>query len=153
MKKVLLFLSLMFTIFVTNAQIISGDVGFAANATPSFRFGPVINMQYHLKGGNYVGMGTIFDGARQRETYVARFGTNLNKRWYFNSGVGFVNDWTNANQNGGTHKTYRTYVVGVDYVFKKTSPDYPANFYTGFDFTDEIIYVKLGIKFGHEKRK
>lgn len=134
-----------------NAQIISADVGMAANATPQFSFGPVLYTQYHLKGGNYVGLGYLTDNARQKETYITRFGTNLNRRWYFNSGIGFVNDWSVVHSNG-THRTYRTYIIGVDYIFKKVEPSSPFNFFTGFDFTDEIMYLKAGFKFGHEKR-
>lgn len=152
MKKLIVSLALVISTVIGYSQVISGDVGMAANATPEFSFGPVLNVQYHLKGGNYVGLGYLPDIRREKETYIARFGTNLNRRWYFNSGVGFVNDWSVVRPNG-THKTYRTYVVGVDYVFKKIEPNSPFNFFTGFDFTDEILYLKAGIKFGHEKRK
>lgn len=152
MKKTLLFLSLMFTIFETRSQVLSLDLGMTANATPTFFFSPNVNLQHNLKNGDYVGMGILFDWARNRETYVARYGTDINKRWFFNSGIGFVNDYGNKLPDG-SHRTFRTYIVGVDYVFKPITPDNPGNFYTGFDFTDEKIYLKAGIKFGHKRKK
>ena len=96
MKKFIL-IALTF-LFFNNvfSQIVSVETGMAANATPQFCFGPIVNAQYHLKGGNYVGLGVLLDNSRQRETYITRFGTNLNRRWYFNSGVGFVNDWSKS---------------------------------------------------------
>lgn len=150
--------------FGANAQIISGEVGAVANATPTFFFSPDLNVQYHLKNKDYIGMGILYDWARNRETYVARYGTYLNKRWYFNSGIGFVNDWDNVEtitvkqkcftttETRTYRKTFRTYYIGADYVFKRL-PGSPLNFYTGFVFTDELLYLRAGIKFGHEKRK
>lgn len=151
MKKTFILISLLTATLLGKAQAISGDLGFAANATPTFFFSPVLNVQHNLKNGDYIGMGLLTDWARDRTTYVARYGTNLNKRWYFNSGIGFVNDYGIKYPNG-THRTFKTYIVGVDYVFKKISPSNPGNFYTGFDFTDEKIYLKAGVRFGHEKR-
>lgn len=163
----LLFLILLIS-FGANAQIISADVGAVANATPRFFFSPDVYAQYHMKNKDYIGMGILFDWARNRETYVARYGTNLNKRWFFNSGIGFVNQWNVKNTVVKTvcgnktppksstylgRTTYRTYYIGADYVFKKTSEDAPFNFYGGFVFTDELLYLKAGVKFGHEKRK
>ena len=154
MKKFILLFSIFLSLsLLSKSQIISGDIGFASNATPQFSFAPVMNVQYHLKNGDYVGMGILYDWARQRETYVVRYGTDLNKRWYLNSGVGFVNDYSGPNKPDGSHNTFRTYIVGVDYVFPKVYPEHPVNFYVGFDFTDEKIYLKGGVKFGHEKRK
>lgn len=152
MKKVLLITAIVFTIFSTKGQVISGDVGLVANATPQFGFSPVLNAQYHLKNKDYVGLGVLYDWVRSRETYIVRYGTDWNQRWYFNSGIGFVNDWS-VTIPGGYNRTFRTYVIGVDYIFKKIREDNPSNFYAGFDFTDEKLYLKAGIKFGHEKRK
>ena len=152
MRKVILSLLLVISSVIGYSQIISADVGMVANATPEFSFAPVVYAQYHLKRGNYVGLGYLSDFARQRETYVTRFGTNLNHNWYLNSGIGFVNDWSVTNSNG-FNKTFRTYIIGADYVFPNRNLKSPANFYAGFDFTDEILYIKFGLKFGHEKRK
>lgn len=151
-KSIAVASALIIASFGAKAQIISGDIGFAANATPTFFFSPVINAQHHLKNGDYIGMGILTDWARDRETYVARYGTDINKRWYFNSGIGFVNDWS-VKYPDGSHRTFRTYIVGVDYVFKRITPNNPGNFYVGFDFTDEKLYAKAGIRFGHEKRR
>lgn len=147
MKK---FLILLLLPVFAKSQIISGDVGMATNFTPRFSFAPNLYVQHHLKK-DYIGMGVIFDPARQRETYVARYGTYLNKRFYFNSGIGFVNDYSKVQDNA--NRTFRTYLIGVDYIWKKKTPDQLFNFYSGFDFTDEIVYLKFGVKFGHEKRK
>lgn len=151
MKKIIILIAVLLSAKLSKAQIVSLEAAAASNYSPTFAFAPFIGAQYHLKGGDYVGLASLYDWSRQRETYIARYGTDINKRFYLNAGVGFVNDWKTPQANG-LHKTYRTYVIGADYVFRKASPNHVNNFYVGFDFTDEIVYLKAGIKLFHEKR-
>lgn len=128
-----------------HAQKLSLDLGAGLNATPKTSLSPIVYGQVHLKGNDYIGIGMIDDWSRDRTTFVARYGTYLGNRWYLNSGLGLVKT-PNKEQFEKT-----TYVIGADYVFKKTAPSHPLNFYAGFDFTDEKVYLKGGIKFGHRK--
>lgn len=153
MKKIALILFCCISLSLSSkSQIVSVDAGMVSNFSPEFTFGPNLAAQYYLKNGDYCGIETLYDLSRSRESYIVRYGTDINKRFYLNTGVAFVNDWSHPQPNG-RHKTYRTYSVGADYIFPKISPNNPHNFYIGCNFTDEFLYLKVGVRFFHEKTK
>jgi hypothetical protein len=145
MKKYLLGF-LLLTGFTVKSQHLFVKTGFNANFTPTTSPGGEITAGYRTKNGDAVAY-TVFEN-NWRAYYCPHYSTALNDRTSFTAGMAFINDYTPGQERVLSQSAF----LGVQYDFKKVRPDDIFNFYGGFFYTNNRIFLRMGFALNYDRK-
>lgn len=115
------------------------NTGFIGNFTPEFRMGYNIGASYEIPRTKDL-VGYMVMENHWRAYYIPYYGTKIGKQTRFLSGINFVNDYS-----GPSRQLSQSFMVGVNYDFKKNQADDIFNFYGGFMYTHQYFLLRAGI--------